>query len=63
MIGKQILNYEIKSILGEGGMGTVYLAEHLTLHRKVAIKVLKPEVAQKEEIRKRFKNEASLMAH
>jgi len=63
MIGKQILNYEIKSILGEGGMGTVYLAEHLTIHRKVAIKVLKPEVAQKEEIRKRFKNEASLMAH
>jgi serine/threonine protein kinase len=44
-------------------MGTVYLAEHLTIHRKVAIKVLKPEVAQKEEIRKRFKNEASLMAH
>lgn len=63
MIGKQILNYEIKSILGEGGMGTVYLAEHLTIQRKVAIKVLKPELAQKEEIRKRFKNEASLMAH
>lgn len=62
MIGKQILNYTIKSILGEGGMGTVYLAQHLSIDRKVAIKVLKPELTQKEEIKNRFKNEASLMA-
>lgn len=63
MINKQILNYEIKSLIGEGGMGNVYLAEHTAIGRKVAIKVLRPELAKNEEIRKRFKNEASVMAH
>ncbi len=63
MIGKQILNYEILSVLGEGGMGTVYLAKHISINRKVAIKVLRTELAQREEIRKRFKNEAAMMAH
>ncbi len=29
MIGTRILNYEIKSLIGEGGMGAVYMAEHL----------------------------------
>ena len=63
MIGKKILNYEIKSLIGEGGMGNVYLGEHLSIGRKVAIKVLRPELASNQEIRSRFKNEASVMAH
>jgi serine/threonine protein kinase len=63
MIGKKILNYEIKSLLGEGGMGNVYLAEHVQLGRKVAIKMLHPRLASNEGLRKRFKNEASAMAH
>ena len=37
--------YAIEGELGEGGMATVYLAEDLKHHRKVALKVLKPEVA------------------
>ena len=37
--------YTIESELGEGGMATVYLAEDLKHHRKVALKVLKPELA------------------
>ena len=37
--------YEIESELGEGGMATVYLARDLKHNRKVAIKVLKPELA------------------
>ena len=41
MIGKIINNYEIKSLLGEGGMGAVYLARHPIIDRSVAIKVLK----------------------
>ena len=63
MIGNQIQNYKIISLLGEGGMGDVYLAEHVSIKRKVAIKVLKPELVKNEEIRKRFKNEASMLAH
>jgi serine/threonine protein kinase len=62
MIGKQILNYEIKSVLGEGGMGTVYLAEHVKLGRKVAIKVLLPHLVKNELVRSRFINEAKLMS-
>ena len=63
MIGKQLLNYKIVSLIGEGGMGNVYLGEHVSIGRKVAIKVLRPELASKEEIRGRFKNEAAVMAH
>jgi hypothetical protein len=37
--------YEIEREIGKGGMATVYLAEDVRHHRKVAIKVLKPELA------------------
>src|SRR5947209_16992989 len=37
--------YAIEREIGRGGMATVYLAEDLRHHRKVAVKVLKPEVA------------------
>ena len=37
--------YAIKEELGAGGMATVYLAEDLKLHRNVAVKVLRPELA------------------
>ena len=37
--------YHIERELGSGGMATVYLAEDLKLHRKVALKVLRPELA------------------
>ncbi len=37
--------YRVERELGEGGMATVYLAEDVKHHRKVAIKVLKPELA------------------
>lgn len=62
MIGKQILNYKIKSLIGEGGMGNVYLGEHMSIGRKVAIKVLRPELVGNKEIRSRFMNEAKVMA-
>jgi serine/threonine protein kinase len=63
MLNQQIQNYKIISLIGEGGMGDVYLAEHVSIKRKVAIKVLKPELVKNEEIRLRFKNEASMLAH
>ena len=63
MIGTRILNYEIKSLIGEGGMGAVYMAEHLQVNRKVAIKVLHPKFLKNEEIKLRFKNEAATLSH
>ena len=39
-------SYRIERELGAGGMATVYLAEDLKHHRKVAIKVLRPELAR-----------------
>ncbi len=58
MIGKHINNYEVVSLLGEGGMGTVYLALHPIMGRKAAVKVLKPELARDESLVGRFFNEA-----
>jgi serine/threonine protein kinase len=54
--------YEIISELGRGGMSIVYLAEHRTLHNKVAIKLLNKELLENDNIRKRFLAEARNMA-
>jgi serine/threonine protein kinase len=62
MIDQQIQNYKILSPLGEGGMANVYLAEHLTLRNKVAIKILKEDYVQNANIRKRFLAEARSLA-
>jgi serine/threonine protein kinase len=61
MIGQTISNYEIKSILGEGGMANVYLAEDLEWKVKVAIKFLKDEFVANKNIRKRFLAEARIL--
>ena len=62
MIGEQIQNYKILSLIGEGGMGDVYLAVHLKLRHKVAIKILKFKYASKLNIRNRFLSEARILA-
>ncbi len=54
--------YEIRSQLGKGGMGEVYLAEDTRLHRKVALKVLPAEVAANQERMRRFNQEARAAA-
>src|SRR6185369_1696078 len=58
MIGQSFGNYRAISVLGEGGMGVVYLAEHPEIGRKVAIKVLHPDFARDQQVLGRFLNEA-----
>jgi len=58
----KIPNYKILKKLGEGGMGTVYLAEHELIKRKVAIKVLHKHLVSNEDFITRFRREAELLA-
>ncbi len=51
--------FHIEKKLGEGGMGTVYLAEHVKMRRKSAIKVMAPAVASDPEAIARFNREAA----
>jgi len=54
--------YRIERLLGKGGMGAVFLAHDLTLEREVAIKVLPPDIAQDEQVVRRFHQEAKTAA-
>src|SRR6266496_3939495 len=54
--------YEIRSKIGEGGMGEVYLAEDTLLERKVAIKFLPERLVADEQARKRLVREARAVA-
>jgi serine/threonine-protein kinase len=58
VIGLRLNNYEVVSILGEGGMGTVYLARHTYMGRRAAIKLLRPELLRDESVVARFLDEA-----
>jgi serine/threonine-protein kinase len=63
MIGREILNYRIEKVIGEGGMGTVYLASHTKIPNRVsAIKVLKSNFLQNENLKNRFRREMEIMA-
>jgi serine/threonine-protein kinase len=58
MIGQTIGNYLVTQKVGEGGMGSVYLAEHPHIGKKVALKVLHQEFSANQEVVTRFFNEA-----
>jgi serine/threonine-protein kinase len=54
--------YRIKAVIGHGGVGVVVAADHITLHRPVALKFLRPEIAQEPEVVQRFLREARAAA-
>jgi len=56
--GKAQADYEIEKVLGEGGMGVVYMARQASISRTVAVKMLKGETAQNETQRNKFLSEA-----
>ena len=56
--GTKLGRYEIRSQLGVGGMGEVYLAQDTSLDRKVALKILPQDVAADPDRMKRFVQEA-----
>ena len=60
--GTEFAGYRIVSTLGRGGMAVVYLAEHDWLQRKVALKVLAPQLTEDERFRERFVRESRLAA-
>lgn len=60
--GTRLDHYEICSLLGKGGMGEVYLAVDVRLHRKVALKILPAEVAASQDRMHRFEQEAQAAA-
>ncbi len=62
LTGKTVGNYLIKSKLGAGGMGTVYLCEHPLIGKKVALKVLHDEMAANPSVVERFFQEAKAAA-
>ncbi|TMQ19215.1 MAG: serine/threonine protein kinase [Deltaproteobacteria bacterium] len=58
MGGAMIGQYRVTGVIGRGGMGAVYAGEHTLLGRPAAIKVLLPELSQKQDVVTRFFNEA-----
>jgi serine/threonine protein kinase len=62
MIGQEIGNYRVLAQIGQGGMGAVYLAEHRQIGRKVAVKVILPDLSSRPEVLGRFFNEARATA-
>ena len=59
-IGEELGGYRVEALIGRGGMSVVYLAEQLALGRKVALKLLSPDLSEDEDFRQRFVRESRL---
>ena len=61
-LGTDLGSYHIEAVLGRGGMGVVYLAEHARLGRKVALKIVAPGYSDDARLRARFIRESKMAA-
>jgi tRNA A-37 threonylcarbamoyl transferase component Bud32 len=61
-VAKQLGQYRLKKLLGSGGMGEVYLAEHQMMKRPCAIKIIRPEKAGDPQVLARFEREVRATA-
>ena len=61
-VPERLGDFRLREQLGAGGMGIVYLAEQISLHRRVALKVLRPESLYFPHARERFQREAEAVA-
>jgi serine/threonine protein kinase len=61
-IGTMFAGHRIEEVIGRGGASVVYLAEHLRLGRRVALKILAPHLAEDEMFRERFIRESRIAA-
>ncbi len=62
LIGQSLGQYQIIALLGKGGMSTVYRARQASINRDVAIKVIRPDLAETEDFIKRFEREGQTIA-
>lgn len=60
--GKMLGKVSVDMFLAKGGMAEVYLGTHITLHRPVAVKLLKADLQEEPELRERFEREARVIA-
>src|ERR687887_672476 len=60
--GTVLAGFRVRSLLGEGAMGAVYLAEGISTGQRVALKLLAPELARDERFRRRFLRETEIAA-
>ncbi len=62
VVGSKVAGYQIEGLIGRGGMGAVYRAQEVGLGRRVALKVIAPELAEGHRFRERFLHESRVAA-
>lgn len=62
LVGKQLGNYQIVELIGQGGMAAIYKGYQPSMNRHVAIKVMSPQYSRDRAFVQRFQNEARLIA-